>query len=195
MLPLASPVKTRYQSVQGVTISIIRPICRSCDPGRSSRQSPYVKSGVQTKLTAEAVSVKRRFRKASLSFCPSAERKTQKSSTIRNGSMRLAEKLPRSVVQPSKRPVRAAQKIRTGCILMAEFIGLGAGLRGAAWHALPAKARYCRPKGYSPKSRGTKSVMSGKRMITASASRVAISSGMTGGVMSSMVRLLILAAT
>ncbi len=82
-----------------------------------------MKSGVHTKLTAEAASVKRRFRKAYLSFCPSAERKTQKSSTIRKGSMRCTEKLPRSVVLPSSRPDNAAQKIRTGCILMAEFIG------------------------------------------------------------------------
>ncbi len=155
-----------------------------------------MKSGVQTKLTAEAVSVKRRFRKAFLSFCPSADKKTQKSSTIRKGSMSRAEMLPRSVVLPRARPDKAAQKIRAGCIRMAKFIGcwLGTGRRcegRAVLFRRPAPLS----KGYSPKRRGMKSVMSGKTTIMARASSVATSSGMTGGVMSSMVRLLILAAT
>lgn len=52
-----------------------------------------------------------------------------------------------------------------------------------------------REKTYMPSSRGRKSVMSGKSTMTTRASVEASSMGSTGGVISSMVRLLILAPT
>ena len=86
-LPLAIPVKTRNQSVQGVTKSIIRPVLASMESGKKTRASTNANSGVQMKFTHNAVDRKRMFVNALLIFPTSTERNTRNSMTMRNGSI------------------------------------------------------------------------------------------------------------
>ncbi len=85
--PLAMPVNTRYQSVQGVTSSIMIPVLASTDPGKNAVARTKARIGVQTKLITRAVERKRTSLNALLTLPTSTDRNTRNSITIRNGSM------------------------------------------------------------------------------------------------------------
>jgi hypothetical protein len=59
-LPFATLVKIKYQSVQGVTINIIKPVCKSTCPARNNFDSPNVNKGVIIKFIIKAESENRK---------------------------------------------------------------------------------------------------------------------------------------
>ena len=121
-LPSARPVNTRYQSVQGVTSSIKRPMRISGDCAKNSFPSSQPRIGVKTKLMAAAVSVKRRFAKDVLIFFRSTDRKRIYNSSIRKTSIRPERMLPGGAHVPSSRPSSAAARMITGWSFPRRFI-------------------------------------------------------------------------
>ena len=115
-LPFATPVKIKYQSVQGVTINIINPICKSICPVRNSFDNTNVNTGVIIKLISNDEIEKRKLENDFEIFLSSIFKKTKKSISIRNGLIKFPVCFSRTgIVFPRTIPMKAESMIKRGC--------------------------------------------------------------------------------
>jgi hypothetical protein len=114
-LPLATPVKIKYQSVHGVTINMINPICKSICPERNTFDNTNVNNGVKIKLIINAETEKRKSENDfEISFI-STFRKTKKSIHIRKISIKFpACRSKKGINFPMNIPIIAETIIKTG---------------------------------------------------------------------------------
>ncbi len=115
--PLLMPVNTRYQSVQGVTSSMISPMRRSGLPPKKARPRAYASTGVSTKFRARAEAVKRTFLRESPSLLRSTERNRTYRRAIRKTSTMYDAPDPMPRAEPAATPIAAEAMIRTGWYL------------------------------------------------------------------------------
>jgi hypothetical protein len=122
-LPFAMPVKIKYQSVHGVTISIMKPVCKSICPERNIFDNIMVNKGVKIKLMTSAETEKRKSENDfEISFI-STFRKRTKSISMRKISMKFPVCFARTgIVFPRKIPINADETIKRGCNFDKTFI-------------------------------------------------------------------------
>jgi hypothetical protein len=114
-LPFAIPVKIKYQSVHGVTINIIKPICRSICPARNNFASLNVNKGVIIKFIIKAESEKRKSENDAVISFISTFKKIKKSISIRKISIKFPEYRSRNeLVFPAIIPIKAERIINNG---------------------------------------------------------------------------------
>jgi hypothetical protein len=115
-LPFARPVKIKYQSVQGVTINMIKPICKSISPARNLFDNARVMRGLMIKLMTKAAMENRTFKNDfEISFI-STVRNTKNNMNIKNISIHLpACSSIKGLVFPRAIPKNADTMIKTGC--------------------------------------------------------------------------------
>jgi hypothetical protein len=115
-LPFANPVKIKYQSVQGVTSNIIKPICKSIAPGKNICDNTNANSGVQTKFIMNADSEKRTFINDFESNFISMLKNTKNNITIRKISIKFPAYCSKYGLNfPIITPRKAEKMINTGC--------------------------------------------------------------------------------
>jgi hypothetical protein len=113
-LPFSMPVKIKYQSVHGVTINIIKPICKSICPARNIFDKIIVNKGVKIKLMInEEIEKRKSENDFEISFI-STFRKRTKSISIRK--RKISIKFPAyfsrtGIVFPRNIPIKAAKTI------------------------------------------------------------------------------------
>jgi hypothetical protein len=109
------PVKIKYQSVQGVTMSIIKPICKLMCPPRNILDNANVSRGVTIKLIANAEIENFRSEKDfEISFI-SIFKKTKSSINIKKNSMKFPAYCSKTGCNfPRAIPARAEKMIKSG---------------------------------------------------------------------------------
>src|SRR5690625_4406593 len=88
--PFAIPVKIKYQSVHGVTISIINPIYIAGLSPKNNNAKSHTKMGVQIKLMITEVYVNLMFLKAFFIFSIGICKKVIYSIATKRGTMKLS---------------------------------------------------------------------------------------------------------
>lgn len=114
--PLLNAVKTKYQSVHGVTSSIIRPRRTSTESGKNITPNKNAMIGVTTKLIERETRAYRVFLKDSLNLPRSTVRNSTYSNAIKKSSTHQLETFPKAVVSPNNKPINATPNIIRGCI-------------------------------------------------------------------------------
>src|SRR5699024_5307217 len=115
--PFAIPVNVRYQSVQGVTISMIKPINKEGKSDKKTELKPQANIGAQIKLMIVLNHRNVIFKKTFINCCNGIVKNNAYSINNRNGVIRFSAYCSMMFTCPNKRPKLTANNIIKVCSL------------------------------------------------------------------------------